>query len=183
MKNDVIKLRNEGKTYNEIKKITGLSKSTISYHCKRNGLNDRIDGKGLKNKNIEEIKDFYKNHTLKETLEKYNIGKLSLRKILANKNRKLNEEERKRVNYVKVKTFRKRNKERAIEYKGGKCEICGYSKCNSALEFHHVDPKQKDFHISKNMNKSWDKIKNEIEKCILVCANCHRELHEKQYGV
>ena len=56
-------------------------------------------------------------------------------------------------------------------------------KCNSALEFHHVDPKQKDFHISKNMNKSWYKIKNEIEKCILVCANCHRELHEKQYGV
>lgn len=179
MKNEIIKLRNEGKSYGEISKITGLSKATISYHCIRNGINDRVDGKGLKNKNIDEIKNFYKTHTIKETLERFSIGMWSLKQVSEGKNRKLSEEEKLEYNYQHVKTFRKKNKERAIEYKGGKCQICGYNKCNNALEFHHVDPSKKDFHISKNMNKSWEKIKNEIDKCVLVCANCHREIHDK----
>ena len=179
MKNEIIKLRNEGKTYNQISKITGLSKSTISYHCRRNGVNNRIDGKGLNNKNIDEIKSFYKEHTMKETLVKFNIGKCSLKKVAERKNRELSDEEKKDYNYQHVKTFRKKNKERAIEYKGGKCILCGYSKCNNALEFHHLNPLDKDFNISKNMNKSWQKVKNEIDKCILVCSNCHREIHEK----
>lgn len=179
MKNEIIKLRNEGKTYNQISEITGLSKATISYHCKRNGVNDRIDGKGLNNKNIDEIKNFYREHTVKETLNKFNIGMWSLKKVVNRKNRELSDEEKKDYNYQHVKTFRKKNKERAIEYKGGKCQICGYCKCNNALEFHHINPLNKEFHISKNMNKSWKKIKNEIDKCLLVCANCHREIHEK----
>ena len=78
-----------------------------------------------------------------------------------------------------AKKNEKRNKEKAIEYKGGKCEKCGYDKCNSALEFHHLDPTKKDFSPSANMNMAWNKIQNEIDKCILVCANCHREIHEK----
>ena len=67
----------------------------------------------------------------------------------------------------------------AIEYKGGKCEICGYDKCVSALEFHHIDSTKKDFGISeKGYTRSFTKIKEELDKCILVCANCHREIHE-----
>ena len=67
----------------------------------------------------------------------------------------------------------------AIEYKGGKCMICGYDKCNKALEFHHIDSGRKDFGISaKGYTRSWQKVKSELEKCILICANCHRELHE-----
>lgn len=66
----------------------------------------------------------------------------------------------------------------AIAYKGGKCQICGYDKCVGALEFHHLDPTQKDFGISaKGYTRSWDKNKQELNKCILVCANCHREIH------
>lgn len=71
-------------------------------------------------------------------------------------------------------------KEKAVEYKGGKCEICGYDKCISALEFHHLNPTQKDFGIGhRGYTRSWEKVKEELDKCIMVCANCHRELHEK----
>jgi len=79
---------------------------------------------------------------------------------------------------IRTKTFRRRTKEKAVEYKGGKCVICEYNKCISALEFHHLDPSKKDFTLSKNMCTAWDKIKDELDKCILVCANCHREIHD-----
>lgn len=71
-------------------------------------------------------------------------------------------------------------KVKAIEYKGGACQKCGYNKYIGALEFHHLDPAQKDFGISeKGHTRSWEKIKNELDKCILVCANCHREIHSE----
>ena len=69
----------------------------------------------------------------------------------------------------------------AIEHLGGKCVKCGYYKCIRALEFHHLDPKQKDFAVSR-ANKSWERVKKEIEKCILVCANCHREIHSDEHN-
>lgn len=73
---------------------------------------------------------------------------------------------------------RKQIKIWAVEYKGGKCEKCGYNKCLEALEFHHIDPSQKDFILSdRNLILSWQEIKKELDKCILVCANCHREIH------
>lgn len=66
----------------------------------------------------------------------------------------------------------------AVSHKGGCCQICGYKRCIEALEFHHLDPKQKDFGIShKGYTRSWEKVKEEVEKCILLCANCHREAH------
>lgn len=77
-----------------------------------------------------------------------------------------------------VKRRRDKIKELSIEYKGGKCCICGYNKCHSALEFHHLDPEAKDFGIGAHgYTRSWEEVKKELNKCILVCANCHRELH------
>jgi 5-methylcytosine-specific restriction endonuclease McrA len=65
-----------------------------------------------------------------------------------------------------------------ISYKGGHCQLCGYDRCAEALEFHHLDPAQKDFGISsKGYTRSWEKVKAEVDKCILLCANCHREVH------
>lgn len=69
-----------------------------------------------------------------------------------------------------------------VNYKGGKCEKCGYDKCIGALDFHHVDPTEKDFNISKIKHKSLKSINKpeilqELDKCILLCANCHREEH------
>lgn len=65
----------------------------------------------------------------------------------------------------------------AIEYKGGKCQICGYDKCEGALELHHLHQEKKSFGIGdKGYTRSWDKVKTELDKCILLCANCHREI-------
>ena len=63
---------------------------------------------------------------------------------------------------------------------GGKCIRCGYDKCISALEFHHINPSEKDFGIGQyGSSKSFEKMKQEVDKCILLCCNCHRELHWK----
>ncbi|MDD3488116.1 MAG: hypothetical protein PHH35_02070 [Candidatus Pacebacteria bacterium] len=85
-----------------------------------------------------------------------------------------------RAVYLKkaVTARRKRLKAMAIEYKGGKCIFCGYNKCNDALDFHHISSKDKEFGLSvRGLTRSWEKITKELNKCILVCANCHRELH------
>ena len=74
-----------------------------------------------------------------------------------------------------------RNKVLAVEYKGGKCEKCGYNTNIKALDFHHLDPSQKDFTISTQKNTSLDRLKPELDKCILLCANCHREQHDVEY--
>ena len=75
----------------------------------------------------------------------------------------------------------KRNhiKQALVNYKGGKCEICGYNKSLRALSFHHIDSNEKDFSISQNITKDLDELKAEVDKCLLVCANCHMEIHEK----
>lgn len=65
----------------------------------------------------------------------------------------------------------------AVNYKGGKCSICGYSKCYAALDFHHTDPSRKDFNISRKKNCNIDSIKPELDKCVLLCKNCHAEVH------
>ena len=66
----------------------------------------------------------------------------------------------------------------AIDYKGGKCVLCGYSRDPKALDFHHLDGSKKEFGLSdRGMTRSWEKIKSEVDKCVLVCSNCHREIH------
>lgn len=70
-------------------------------------------------------------------------------------------------------------KEKCVAYKGGKCEMCGYSKCLRALGFHHNDPKEKDWAIAGNLGRKWANIKRELDKCQLLCANCHMEVHSE----
>jgi predicted HNH restriction endonuclease len=86
-----------------------------------------------------------------------------------------------RAEYIKAAVSKRRKKVRlmAIEYGGGSCRICGYQKCNRALSFHHKDPSKKDFGLSaQGLTRAWAKTKSELDKCILVCANCHMEIHE-----
>jgi predicted transcriptional regulator len=67
---------------------------------------------------------------------------------------------------------------RAIDYKGGECQVCGYDKYPGALQFHHLDPNEKDFNIAyRGHSRSWKSVKEELDKCIMVCANCHAEIH------
>ena len=73
---------------------------------------------------------------------------------------------------------RKLIKDRAVKYKGGKCHICGYNVCMSALSFHHINPETKSFGIGSNYNKAWETVKKELDKCVLLCHNCHAEFHD-----
>ena len=75
-----------------------------------------------------------------------------------------------------IKRWKERKKE-AVSYKGGCCTRCGYNKSLAALEFHHLDPEEKEFTWNKMRLVSEDKLKKELDKCILLCANCHREEH------
>jgi 5-methylcytosine-specific restriction endonuclease McrA len=74
---------------------------------------------------------------------------------------------------------RKYMKERAVQYKGGKCLICNYNRCLTALEFHHLDPTVKDFAPTDMYSKSWKTVLKELDKCVLLCSNCHREVESK----
>ena len=78
-----------------------------------------------------------------------------------------------------ITALRKAMKQEAIKRFGGKCSICGYNKCVRALEFHHLDPNKKEFGLGANGNThNWEDFWNEVQKCILVCSNCHAEIHE-----
>ena len=69
-------------------------------------------------------------------------------------------------------------KELCVEYKGGKCEICGYDKYIGALDFHHKDPSQKKFNIAAAKLRQFNnETIEELDKCQMLCANCHREVH------
>lgn len=73
---------------------------------------------------------------------------------------------------------RKKIRVMAVAYKGGKCEKCGYDRCIEAFDFHHTDPAQKDFGISsKDYTRSWKRVQAELDRCVMLCANCHRETH------
>lgn len=82
------------------------------------------------------------------------------------------------------KQYRLRLKSKAVEYKGGCCEICGYNKCLRSLVFHHRDPSEKDFAIGESrpgykIVRKWDLVKVELDKCQLLCHNCHNEIHHQ----
>ena len=78
------------------------------------------------------------------------------------------------------KTILRNNmKKQAVNLLGGKCSICGYNKCIDALEFHHKNPNEKEFKIGSGNTMSWKEYKNEVSKCMLVCSNCHKEIHSK----
>jgi hypothetical protein len=88
-----------------------------------------------------------------------------------------------RAEYLKKAVIARRKKLKllALEYKGNKCTFCGYDRCSSALEFHHLEKSNKHFGISqKGFSRSWTKVKAELNKCILVCSNCHKEIHAGQ---
>lgn len=77
----------------------------------------------------------------------------------------------------KIERMEKRKvKQKALDYKGGKCSRCGYNKCSYALEFHHTNPKEKEIGIAQ-YPKFDERLILELDKCELVCANCHREIH------
>lgn len=90
---------------------------------------------------------------------------------------------RTRCNSCNTKIRRHRTKVAAITYLGGKCKICGFVSDNPApFHFHHRNPDEKEFAIGMVANKSWKVIKKELDKCDLLCANCHLIEHSDREG-
>ena len=108
------------------------------------------------------------------------ICKRCSKKIKAGKNKRIRNKDYCQGCLVSVR--RNKLKEKAIKYKGGKCQCCGYNKCNRSLTFHHLNPSKKKFEVNSNnmFSMSWKKVEIELNKCILLCANCHGELHDKE---
>lgn len=96
----------------------------------------------------------------------------------------------KKKNKDKIKQYQKDSKDKVMElrnkayiYGGNCCKICNYNKCQSALHFHHINQNDKKYQISDAISrheiKDIEELKIELDKCILLCSNCHAELHEK----
>jgi hypothetical protein len=81
-----------------------------------------------------------------------------------------------------VSESRRKLKLKAVEYKGGACLLCKYDKCPAALQFHHLEEDEKDFQIGGQV-RSWEAVKLELDKTIMVCANCHAEIHAKEADI
>ena len=167
----VIKLRLEGATYKQIQDEVGVCKNTIIKILKEQNML-KEPPKELTDDLLQQIQNRYDEcHNIKIVAKEFKVSYSRLKgkiKMKEAKNTPKKELE---------KSYYKRTKEKLIEYKGGKCQVCGYNKCASALEFHHLDPSQKDFTISGG-TKSFENL-----KCILVCANCHREIHAGRFRI
>lgn len=176
----IVDLRKNGKLYSEIKLLTGLSLDKIKYVCRLYELYDCNNFRKPSKESINEMQKYYDICLNGEKVaEKFGYERHTVYKyIITKKKGKITKEERNKNNSKRVSNWRKDKKIKLIEYKGGKCEICGYNKCIGALEFHHKDPSEKDFTIS-GKSYSYERLKKEVDKCMLVCSNCHVEIHEQ----
>lgn len=85
---------------------------------------------------------------------------------------------------LKCHTFQTHHKKRliklkGIEYLGGKCERCNLTGVPAIFDFHHRNPKEKEFGWSSVRTSNWERFKKELDKCMLLCSNCHREVHDQ----
>lgn len=183
VKTDILRLHNLGLSYTQIQKELNCSRGTISYHLsgfikkQKEKLNqDKINL-------IEKIKlNLPKN---KDEFNKLYLGKLTTREVqfFYNLFYKKPGMGTSKNNIPKEYYSDKRYliKKELVDYKGGCCEICGYNKSLRALQFHHTNPKEKDFNIG-GITTLNENVMKELDKCILVCANCHSEIHDNKLG-
>ena len=164
IKEELLVLVNENKTIEQISNVIGKSKTTTRYWLSKYDLKTvprRIDVRPTSNTrvcpNCKQEKDLSEFYTRRE---KEGTGSYC-----------------KTCTSVQTKIRQQKLKEDAVNYKGGKCLACGYNKYQGALEFHHVDPSEKDFNISQSRFLKLQALKPELDKCILLCSNCHKEIH------
>lgn len=180
MKKKIIELVKSGLTYKQVSEELGCAISTVSYNCKKENIESIHTQKKISESKINEIKKLYDEigSSLK-VAKQLGISKTTVLKYVETKKiKKLTDKELKENKVEQVLEWRKRAKIKLVEYKGGKCERCGYNKCIEALEFHHRNPSEKSFTIS-GKSFSLKRLKKEADKCILVCSNCHKEIHSE----
>lgn len=179
--NKIRLLREEKKTYEEIKKLIDISDDKLKKICRKYNLNSPSNLYVKKEVPVDEIIEYYKRvNSIRITAKFFKLSRETIRQYLPDELVKSNKKTpliKKKTNVKSVVEWRKRQKIKLVEYKGGCCEICGYNKSIAPLQFHHKNPNEKDFTIG-GKSYSFERLKTEVDKCILVCANCHLEIHE-----
>ena len=167
----LIEMIGKGMSLNQIGKETGKSLTTVRYWAKKHQIE-------FPNKPFKEIG--------KKDYGEYRFCPRCKKNCIITEFYNRRGKEHSSV-YCKICTNlqtieRQRNiKKLMVDYKGGKCQKCGYNKYIGALEFHHLNPEEKDFNLSELKIHSFNQvIIDELDKCILVCSNCHREIHGEQ---
>ena len=144
-------LRQQLKSYKEIKKILNISEDKLIKICRLNNINKPSNTFRKKELNIGEVVEYYnKVNSLRVTSKHFNTSRDTIRQYISDdliEKNKCNRKEIKISPSKAVVNWRRRKKIELVEYKGGKCERCGYNKTIQALQFHHLDPKEKDFAI------------------------------------
>jgi len=163
----------QGLSTHQIAKLTSKSQTTIRYW---------LNKYNLKSKNLSFSQGFASKDKIIENGVEYKVCaccqiKKELLKDFYTKNGKYSHAWCKTCSNKNTVAIQQNKKIQAVNYKGGKCVKCNYSKYVGALEFHHPDPSKKDFTIAQRKNCSLEAIKSELDKCILLCKNCHAELH------
>lgn len=164
------KLILENNSLNTISKITKKSLTTIRYWVKRHGLTS--NHKNFKESGVKE----YGSH--RNCPRCNNV--LPIEQFYNRRNKKGSSVYCKKCTSDQTLERTRKLKQQMVLYKGGKCVRCDYDKYIGALEFHHLDPTKKDFNLSHLKKYTFNKvITDELDKCILLCANCHREIHNE----
>ena len=136
--------------------------------------------RSITEQDIKDIQAFYdEGNGLTACQKKYGYCRSTLIKYLKTRppyGTTLSDAERRKNKSKAVVAWRIRAKEKLVEYKGGKCIVCGYNKYVGNLTFHHLNPEEKDFNIS-GKSFSIECLKKEVDKCALLCHICHGELH------
>jgi transposase len=171
MKKEIIQeYINNGLSLNKIAKKTKKSLSTILYWTKKYNLKSKF--KSFVNKEKKEYGEFrFCPRCKKEVATENFYSRRGKKNASVYCKSCTNEQTLERQRKFKIK---------CVDYKGRECKFCGYKKSIAALEFHHTNPSEKDFNISHAKCTTFNEIvKKELDKCILLCACCHREEHEK----
>jgi hypothetical protein len=169
---EALKLRKIGLSFDNIAKKLEISKSTI-YSWTKNIILTSQQIKLLRNRpNL-----LYDGGKKKGSLSKKRIlmGEKLWKEYQKEKTNEINRRWRTK-NWKKYKNRHSEIKKNAVKYKGGKCIQCKYDKDLKKLIFHHKNSLEKEFTIS-NCNYKWERIKKELDKCILLCDSCHSKLH------
>lgn len=155
----IVQLRQQGMSLKKIAKSLGCSSSTVSKWC------------AILRENKDIIASNMVNKTHGTTLQnKHKIREFELL-------RQLKPDDPSWFNAYKFRV-RQATKAYLIYLAGGKCQCCGYNKCSDALSFHHVDRSTKTYGLSgTRLTYNLSKILRELQKCCLVCHNCHTEIH------
>jgi hypothetical protein len=157
-----------GKSLNQISKDTGKSLTTIRYWVKKYDI-------PFNTKNFSEqgIKEYGQLRFCPKCKNNCSIDEFYNRR-----GKKGSSVYCKKCTTDQVVERTKKLKQLMVDYKGGCCQVCGYNKYIGSLDFHHINPEEKDFTIAHIRHYKFDDlIKKELDKCLLVCSNCHREIH------